>query len=84
MTLDLALRLLALPRLLGEHPDTGKPVKAGLGRYGPYVVHKRDFRSLAPGDDLLAVELERALELLSIPKRRGRQGPDPGDRRASG
>ena len=75
VTLDLALRLLALPRLLGEHPDTGEPVKAGLGRYGPYVVHKRDFRSLAPGDDLLAVELERALELLSIPKRRGARAP---------
>ena len=72
VTLDLALRLLALPRLVGEHPDTGEPVRAGLGRYGPYVVHNRDFRSLAPGDNLFAIELERALELLSAPKRGAR------------
>lgn len=72
VTLDLALRLLALPRQVGEHPETGEPVKAGLGRYGPYVVHKRDFRSLAPGDNLLTIGLERALELLSVPKRGAR------------
>ena len=72
VTLDLALRLLALPRLVGEHPDTGEPVRAGLGRYGPYVVHNRDFRSLAPGDNLFAIGLERALELLSAPKRGAR------------
>jgi DNA topoisomerase-1 len=72
VTLDLALRLLGLPRLVGEHPDTGEPVRAGLGRYGPYVVHNRDFRSLAPGDNLFAIGLERALELLSAPKRGAR------------
>ena len=72
VTLDLALRLLSLPRRIGEHPETGEPVKAGLGRYGPYVVHKRDFRSLGPADNLFTVELERALELLSVPKRGSR------------
>jgi DNA topoisomerase-1 len=72
VTLDLALRLLGLPRLVGEHPDTGEPVRAGSGRYGPYVVHKRDFRSLAPGDNLFTIGLERALELLSAPKRGAR------------
>ena len=72
VTLDLALRLLALPRQVGEHPDTGEPVRAGLGRYGPYVVHKRDFRSLAPGDNLFTIGLDRALELLSTPKRGAR------------
>ena len=72
VTLDLALRLLALPRPVGDHPETGEPVKAGLGRYGPYVVHKRDFRSLGPADDLFTIGLERALELLSAPKRGGR------------
>ncbi len=72
VTLDLALRLLALPRLVGEHPETKEPVKAGSGRYGPYVVHKRDFRSLAPGDNLFTIGLERALELLSAPKRGAR------------
>lgn len=72
VTLDLALRLLALPRQVGEHPDSGEPVRAGLGRYGPYVVHKRDFRSLAPGDNLFTIGLDRALELLSAPKRGAR------------
>ena len=72
MTLDLALRLLELPRPVGNHPETGEPVKAGLGRYGPYVVHRRDFRSLSPDDDLFTIGLDRALELLSTPKRRGR------------
>lgn len=72
VTLDLALSLLALPRPVGDHPETGEPVKAGLGRYGPYVVHKRDFRSLAPGDNLFTIGLERALELLSAPKRGAR------------
>ncbi len=72
VTLDLALRLLALPRLVGEHPESGEPIRAGLGRYGPYVVQKRDFRSLAPGDNLFTIGLERALELLSAPKRGAR------------
>ena len=72
VTLELALRLLELPRPVGDHPESGEPVKAGLGRYGPYVVHKRDFRSLAPGDDLFTIGLERALELLSTPKRGAR------------
>jgi len=63
--LALALRLLDLPRLLGSHPETGKEVRAGVGRYGPFVVHDGTFKSLTRNDDLLTVELDRALELLS-------------------
>ena len=70
--LALALRILELPRLLGTHPQTGKEVRAGLGRFGPYVVHDGDFRSLKKDDDVLAVGLDRALELLAQPKGRGR------------
>jgi len=66
--MDVALGLLSLPRLLGEHPEKGGEVKAGIGRYGPYVVHEGDFRSLQPDDDVLAVELDRAVELLAQPK----------------
>ncbi len=81
-----ALSLLELPRDLGAHPDTGKPVRAGIGRYGPYVVHEKDFRSLQAGDDVLTVEFDRAMELLREPKR-GRKaqvalrdlGPHPAD-----
>ncbi|WP_017325221.1 type I DNA topoisomerase [Synechococcus sp. PCC 7336] len=68
-----AIALLRLPRTLGEHPETGKTVKAGLGRFGPYVVCDGEFRSLKKDDDVLSVELPRALELLAIPKR-GRGG----------
>ncbi len=77
LSLDDALGLLRLPRLLGEHPEGGK-VQAGLGRFGPYVVHdkgkgEKDYRSLKADDDVLAVGLSRALELLAMPKR-GRGG----------
>ncbi len=69
-TLDLqkAISIIALPRTLGNHPESGKPVKAGLGRFGPYIVHDNDFRSLKGEDDVLTVTIERALELLAIPK----------------
>lgn len=74
--LDLALALLELPRELGKHPESGEPVKAGIGRYGPYVVHKKDYRSLKDGDDVLTVDFDRAMELLSEPKR-GRRSREP-------
>ncbi len=77
LSLEDALGLLRLPRLLGEHPEGGK-VQAGLGRFGPYVVHdkgkgEKDYRSLKAEDDVLMVGLSRALELLAMPKR-GRGG----------
>jgi len=62
--LDLALQLLDLPRSLGKHPDTGKEVKAGVGRYGPFVVHDGTFASLKRSDNVLNIELDRAVELL--------------------
>ena len=72
-----ALGLLRLPRQLGEHPEGGR-IEAGLGRFGPYVVHhkgkgEKDYRSLKAEDDVLAIGLSRALELLAMPKR-GRGG----------
>jgi DNA topoisomerase-1 len=77
LKLEDALGLLQLPRQLGEHPDGGR-IDAGLGRFGPYVVHhkgkgEKDYRSLKADDDVLAVGLERALELLAMPKK-GRGG----------
>lgn len=77
LSLEDALGLLRLPRLLGEHPDGGR-VQAGLGRFGPYVVWdkskgEKDYRSLKGDDDVLLVGLSRAIELLAMPKR-GRGG----------
>jgi DNA topoisomerase-1 len=77
LSLEDALGLLRLPRQLGEHPEGGK-IEAGLGRFGPYVVHhkgkgEKDYRSLKADDDVLAVGLNRALELLAMPKK-GRGG----------
>ena len=68
----MAVKLLAMPSELGKHPDSGKPVKVGIGRYGPYVVHEGDYRSLTEGDDPLSIQFDRAMELLAIPKQRGR------------
>jgi len=73
LDLELALRILSLPRLLGDHPDTGKEIRAGLGRFGPYIVHDGDFRSLKGDDGVLEIKLDRALEILAEPKR-GRGG----------
>jgi DNA topoisomerase-1 len=62
---DLGLQIINLPRVLGEHPESGKPIKANIGRYGPYVQHKRTFASLKKSDDVLTVELDRALALIA-------------------
>lgn len=74
VTLEMAVDLLALPRTLGVHPVTGGKIQASLGRFGPYVVHDqgkegKDYRSLKAADNVLAISLERALELLSEPKK---------------
>jgi DNA topoisomerase-1 len=73
VTLEEALKLLALPRELGVHPDAGTVIVAGLGRFGPYIKHGDDYRSLEATDDLFTVDLERALALLAAPKRSSRQ-----------
>lgn len=74
--LPMALSLLELPKTLGDHPDTGKVIKKGLGRFGPYVVHDGDFRSIPKTDNIFDVDLKRALELFAQPKKvRGRAAP---------
>ncbi len=67
--LEYALRLLSLPRTLGEDPTTGEEVRAGLGRYGPYVARGREYRSLPSADRLFAVTLDEALILLAREKK---------------
>jgi len=73
VTLDDALRLLSLPRLLGAAPD-GEEVTAQNGRYGPYVKKGSESRSLESEEQLFTVTLDEALALLAQPKTRGRRG----------
>ncbi|HYM04154.1 MAG TPA: type I DNA topoisomerase, partial [Stellaceae bacterium] len=60
-----ALKLLALPRDVGAHPEDGKTITAGIGRFGPYIKHGDAFRSLPAGDDVLTVGLNRAVSILA-------------------
>lgn len=67
--LEDALRQLSLPRTLGSHPETGKEVVAARGRFGPFIVHDEDFRSLKTEEQLFSITLEEALEILAQPKK---------------
>jgi DNA topoisomerase-1 len=73
VTIDEALRLLDMPRTLGAHPADGEPILANFGRYGPYVKHGEEYRSLEPEDDVFTIALARALELLAAPKKARRR-----------
>jgi DNA topoisomerase-1 len=92
ITLEQALKLLTLPRVLGEHE--GEPVTAQNGRYGPYISRLKESRSLESEEALFEIDLEQALALLATPKtygrkaaapsRRSRSSARPGQRRADG
>ena len=71
LTIEEALKYLSLPRELGVHPETQKSIIANVGRFGPYIGHDSDFRSLKT-DDVYAIELPRALEIFKEPKKVGR------------
>ena len=67
---ELGLQIINLPRVLGAHPETGDEIDAGIGRYGPYVRHKRTkgkfvYASLKKSDDVLTVDFDRAMELIT-------------------
>src|SRR5262249_40641553 len=69
--LDLALKLLSLPREIGRHPETGQPILAGLGRYGPFVQHERTFANLESFEDIFSIGLNRAVALIAEKQNRG-------------
>jgi DNA topoisomerase I len=75
VTLEVACKLLALPREVGIHPETGKPISAGVGKFGPYVLHEGLYKSLTKGDDVLTIGMNRAMELISQGKGKGPAGP---------
>ena len=72
--LNTALKLLALPRQLGPHPETGKPVEASIGRFGPYLKHDGMFKSIPKADDVHDIALARAIQLLAEKKTGGTGG----------
>ncbi len=75
VTLEEALRLLSLPRVVGQHPDDSEPITTNFGRFGPYVKHRDEFRSLEAESDVFEIGLEAAVALLRAPKvSRRRQG----------
>jgi DNA topoisomerase I len=77
--LDTALKLLSLPRQLGTHPETGKPVEANIGPFGPYVKHDGAYKSIPKADSIYDITLQRAVELLAAPKSaRGPAGKELG------
>ncbi len=73
VTLDEALRLLSLPRLVGSDPESGEEITAQNGRYGPYLKKGTDSRSLTDEEQLFSVTLDEALEIYKQPKQRGRR-----------
>ena len=80
--LELALKLLSLPREIGLHPEDGEPIKAGIGRFGPYVLHGKTYANVENIDEVFSIGLNRAVTLIAekIAKgpRKGRFGADPG------
>ncbi|CAN5656118.1 type I DNA topoisomerase [soil metagenome] len=74
VTLDDALKLLSLPRVVGIDPSNNEEITAQNGRYGPYLKRGTDSRSLATEDQMFTVTLDEALKIYAEPKRRGRQG----------
>jgi DNA topoisomerase-1 len=80
--LELALKLLSLPREIGAHPETGLPITAGLGRFGPFVRHEKTYASLEDGDEVFDIGLNRAVTLIAEKIAKGpsgrRFGADPG------
>jgi|HubBroStandDraft_1064217.scaffolds.fasta_scaffold00007_21 DNA topoisomerase-1 len=75
LDLERALALLALPREIGTHPESGDKISAGIGRFGPYLKHGKAFKSLGVEDDVLTIGINRAVSLLAEPSRPGRGAP---------
>jgi DNA topoisomerase-1 len=77
ITLDDALKLLSLPRVVGADPESGEEITAQNGRYGPYLKKGTDSRSLTSEDQLLTIGLDEALRIYAQPKQRGRAAAAP-------
>jgi len=76
-TLEEALQMLSLPRVVGNHPESKEPITAQLGRYGPYISCGKDSRSIEKEEDVFSITVEQALLVLAQPKTRGRRKEAP-------
>jgi DNA topoisomerase I len=80
--LERALALLSLPREVGRHPEDGEPIRAGIGRFGPYVQHGKTYANLDSPEEVFMVGLNRAVTLIAEKRAKGsrarRFGADPG------
>src|SRR5262249_58787474 len=76
------LGLLSLPGEVGRHPEDGEPIRAGIGRFGPYVQHGKTYANLESPEDVFAIGLNRAVTLIAEKRAKGsrgrRFGADPG------
>lgn len=71
VTLERALQLLDLPRLVGQHPDDGQPVEAGIGRFGPYIKHGPTYANIPDVEEVFTIGMNRAMEVLAQKAARG-------------
>ncbi|HMO28507.1 type I DNA topoisomerase [Enterovirga sp.] len=81
LDLERALALLSLPREVTKHPESGEPILAGIGRFGPYVQHGKTYASLGRDDDVLEIGANRAIDLVVAKEQgggRGGRAADPG------
>jgi len=69
--LKTALQLLSLPREVGKHPETGEPILANIGRYGPYVQHGKTYANLPSVEDVFTIGINRAVDLIAQKEARG-------------
>lgn len=65
----MALEILSMPKTLGQHPESGKDIKVGIGRFGPFIVHEGDYRSVPKAETVFTMDLTKSLELLAQPKK---------------
>ncbi|MGH1351425.1 MAG: type I DNA topoisomerase [Methyloligellaceae bacterium] len=72
MTPEYAVKLAALPRVVGKHPETGKDITAGFGRYGPFVLHERTYANLESAEEVFTVGINRAVTLIAEKQKSGK------------
>ena len=78
ITLEEALKLLSLPREVGIHPESGKPIVANFGRFGPFVLHDGTYANLESPEDVFTIGINRAVDIIAEKKLRGFQRPKAG------